>query len=72
MRNLKDWSFTTCGIVGFVCCAIALGALYLNAVNHNAFVTVAVPVAIIALVAGGIATARARWLWTSGRGNPKR
>lgn len=72
MRSLKDWSFNTCGIAGFACCAIALGILYLNAITHNAFVSVAVPLAIVALVAGGIATARARWLWTSGRGNQKK
>lgn len=59
---VKHWSFATCAIAGFACSGFAVLLLIVNALASNAFVQVALPVAIIALVAGGALSVRAQIL----------
>jgi hypothetical protein len=69
---VKNWTFTTYTIAAFSCSGLAVLLLIVNAVTANQFLSVLLPVAVFALVAGGILSVRARLLRYRARDTPKR
>ena len=69
---VKTWTFTTYTIAAFACSGLAVLLLIVNAATANEFLPGLLPVAVAALVAGGILSARARWLRYHARDSTKR
>ncbi|WP_297367471.1 hypothetical protein [Cryobacterium sp.] len=69
---MKTWTFTTYTIAAFTCSGLAVLLLIVNAVTANQYLSVLLPVAVVALVAGGILSVRARLLRYRARDTPKR
>lgn len=69
---MKNWTFTTYTIAAFSCSGLAVLLLIVNAVTANAYLSVLLPVAVAALVTGGILSVRARLLRYRARDTPKR
>jgi hypothetical protein len=69
-NTAKRWSFNTFAIAGFSASAVAVLLLILNAVTGNQFLSVILPLAIVALAVGGYMSVRAHLLWIRGRGKP--
>lgn len=69
---MKRWTFNTFAIAGFSSSALAVTLVVINALSHNQFLSVLLPVAIAALVVGGALSMRAHLLWIRGRGNSVR
>ncbi|MCU1445096.1 MAG: hypothetical protein JWP54_754 [Cryobacterium sp.] len=69
---VKTWTFTTYTIAAFTCSGLAVLLLIVNAVTANQYLSVLLPVAVVALVAGGILSVRARLLRYRARDTPKR
>ncbi len=67
---VKNWSFNTVALAGFASSGFAVLLLVVNAVTRNQFLPVLLPIAILALLAGGILSVRARLLRFRGRSNP--
>lgn len=67
---MKNWSFNACAIAGFSCSGLAVVLLFVNALAHNSYFSVVIPVAIVALLVGGALSVRAHWLWIHGRSKP--
>lgn len=65
---VKRWSFNTFAIAGFSASALAVMLLIVNAVTGNRFLSVLLPLAIVALAVGGFMSVRAHMLWIRGRG----
>ncbi|WP_130178944.1 hypothetical protein [Cryobacterium sp. SO1] len=59
---MKPWTFTTYTIAAFACSGLALALLILNAFTGNEMLSTLLPLAIGALVLGGIFSVRARVL----------
>ena len=69
---MKNWTFTTYTIAAFSCSGLAVLLLIVNAVTANAYLSVLLPVAVAALVTGGILSVRARLLRYRARDTSKR
>lgn len=67
---VKNWTFNTVALAGLACSAFAVLLLVVNAATGNRFLAVLLPVAVLALLAGGILSVRARLLRFRGRSNP--
>ncbi|TFC36151.1 hypothetical protein E3O47_13725 [Cryobacterium sp. TMT2-17-1] len=63
---MKNWSFTTCAVAGFSFSAFGVALIILNAVTANAFLTVLLWMAGVALLIGGSLSVRAHLLWSRG------
>ncbi|WEO76308.1 hypothetical protein BJQ94_13165 [Cryobacterium sp. SO2] len=59
---MKSWTFTTYTVAAFACSGLAVALLIVNAATNSVMLSVLLPVAIVALVAGGILSVRARLL----------
>jgi ribose/xylose/arabinose/galactoside ABC-type transport system permease subunit len=59
---VKSWSFTTYTVAAFACSGLAVALLIVNAATANAMLGTLMPIAIAALVLGGILSVRARVL----------
>jgi membrane protein DedA with SNARE-associated domain len=59
---VKNWTFTTYTIAAFCCSGLAVLLLIVNAVTGSQHVSFLLPVAVVALVLGGILSIRARVL----------
>jgi predicted lysophospholipase L1 biosynthesis ABC-type transport system permease subunit len=59
---VKSWTFTTYTIAAFACSGLAVALLIVNAATNNTLLGVLLPIAILALLAGGILSVRARLL----------
>ncbi|MEC5184792.1 hypothetical protein RCH12_002262 [Cryobacterium sp. MP_3.1] len=64
---MKTWSFTTYTVAAFACSGFAVALMIVNAATGNTMLTTLLPVAIGALVLGGILSVRARVLRYRGR-----
>jgi hypothetical protein len=69
---VKHWTFNTFAIAGFSSSAFAVALLILNAVTRNQFVSVLLPLAVLALAIGGFMSVRAHLLRMRGRSNSVR
>ena len=59
---VKTWTFTTYTIAAFACSGLAVVLLIVNAATENQYLSFLLPVAVVALVLGGILSVRARLL----------
>ena len=59
---MKSWSFTTYTVAAFACSGLAVALLILNAATNSVMIGTLLPVAVAALVLGGILSVRARVL----------
>lgn len=59
---MKSWSFTTYTVAAFACSGLAVALLILNAATNSVMLGTLLPVAVAALVLGGILSVRARVL----------
>jgi len=59
---VKSWTFTTYTVAAFACSGLAVALLIINAATNNTLLGVLLPIAVLALVAGGILSVRARLL----------
>lgn len=59
---MKSWTFTTYTIAAFACSGLAVALLIVNAATNNTLLSVLLPIAIVALLAGGVLSVRARLL----------
>ena len=59
---MKSWTFTTYTVAAFACSGLAVALLIINAATNNTLLGVLLPIAVLALVAGGILSVRARLL----------
>jgi hypothetical protein len=64
---VKSWSFNTFAIAGLAGSALAVILLILNAITRNQFLSVLLPMAVVALAVGGFMSVRAHLLWMRGR-----
>jgi len=69
---VKSWSFTTYTVAAFACSGFAVALLIVNAATGNSMLSTLLPVAIGALVLGGILSVRARVLRYRSRDITKR
>ena len=69
---MKSWSFTTYTVAAFACSGFAVALLIVNAATCNSMLSTLLPVAIGALVLGGILSVRARVLRYRSRDITKR
>lgn len=69
---MKPWSFTTYTIAAFACSGLAVALLIFNAATGNEMLPVLLPIAVGALVLGGILSVRARVLRYRSRDITKR
>jgi hypothetical protein len=72
---MRDWSFGTWVTLACLLNGVCLAALAVNAVTGSRFSDVLVPLAVVALIAGGVAMFRVRLLWfrqRSGSRPPRR
>ncbi|MGO4690679.1 hypothetical protein [Glaciibacter sp. 2TAF33] len=67
---MKRWSFNTFAIAGFAGSAVAVILLIVNALSGSQFLSVLLPLAVVALVVGGFMSVRAHLLWMRGRNKP--
>jgi hypothetical protein len=67
---VKRWSFNTFAVAGFASSALAVTLLILNALSGNQFLSVLLPLAVLALAVGGFMSVRAHLLWIRGRSKP--
>ncbi|TDW31076.1 hypothetical protein [Cryobacterium psychrophilum] len=63
---MKNWSFNTCAITGFVFSTLAVALVIVNAVTGNQFLPVLLTAAGLALLIGGALSVRAHFLWSRG------
>ena len=59
---MKSWSFTTYTVAAFACSGLAVALLIVNAATNSVMLGTLLPVAVAALVLGGILSVRARVL----------
>jgi hypothetical protein len=69
---VKPWTFTTYTVAAFACSGLAVALLIFNAATANSMLSTLLPVAIGALVLGGIFSVRARVLRYRSRDITKR
>jgi ribose/xylose/arabinose/galactoside ABC-type transport system permease subunit len=69
---VKTWTFTTYTIAAFCCSGLAVLLLIVNAVTANQHLSLLLPIAVAALVIGGILSVRARLLRYRARDTTKR
>ncbi|MET0956298.1 MAG: hypothetical protein ABWY68_10140 [Cryobacterium sp.] len=69
---MKSWSFTTYTVAAFACSGLAVALLIVNAATNNSMLGILLPVAVVALVIGGILSVRARVLRYRSRDITKR
>ena len=69
---MKSWSFTTYTVAAFACSGLAVALLIVNAATNNSLLGILLPVAVVALVTGGILSVRARVLRYRSRDITKR